>query len=194
MLSDIPRRQLVAIYTLNGKVADDDKLCEAFLRDYCGECRREIAALSAAVRWGVPKSLRDTSQMPAATLRTNLARRLEENQGLDSENALWAVDTWASVIRPPHSGWPLGAPPGRPAPAAAAVRAAGGCARSALAAGQRARRGAVAARLSAVARTPGASAHAGYSVRRGGRGFTRRRKKFRAQGRSGLSQNAVEDP
>src|ERR1019366_1586017 len=121
MLSDIPRRQLVAIYTLNGKVADDDKLCEAFLRDYCGECRREIAALSAAVRWGVPKSLRDTSQMPAATLRTNLARRLEENQGLDSENALWAVDTWASVIRPPNSGWPLGAPAAPPGPAPAPI-------------------------------------------------------------------------
>jgi hypothetical protein len=84
MLSDIPRMQLAAIYTLNGKIADDDKLREAFLRDYCGECRREIAALSAAVRCGVPKSLPESSQMPAATLRTNLARRREENQGLDS--------------------------------------------------------------------------------------------------------------
>jgi hypothetical protein len=119
MLSDIPRRQLAAIYTLNGKVADDDKLCEAFLRDYCGECRREIAALSAAVRWGVPRSLRETSQMPAATLRNTLARRLEENQGLDSENALWAVDAWASVIRPPGSGWPAAAPPPAPIPPAA---------------------------------------------------------------------------
>jgi len=106
MLSEIPRQQLAAIYTLNIKVADDDKLCEAFLRDYCGECRREIAALAAAVRWGVPKSLREGLQMPAATLRTNLARRLEENQGLDPENALWAVDAWAAVVRPANAGWP----------------------------------------------------------------------------------------
>jgi len=120
MLSDIPRMQLAAIYTLNGKIADDDKLCEAFLRDYCGECRREIAALSAAVRWGVPKSLRESSQMPAATLRTTLARRLEENQGLDSDNALWAVDVWAAVIRPANGGWPAAAV--SPAPVSPAVR------------------------------------------------------------------------
>lgn len=122
MLSDIPRQQLTAIYTLNSKIAEDDKLCEAYLRDYCGECRREIAALSAAVRWGVPKSLRETSSMPVATLRANLARRLEENQGLDSENALWAVDVWAAVIRPSNVGWPAGAsaapiPPAGPRPA-----------------------------------------------------------------------------
>ena len=123
MLSDIPRQQLAAIYTLNGKVADDDKLCEAFLRDYCGECRREIAALSAAVRWGVPKSLREASQMPPATLRTNLSRRLEENQGLDSENALWAVDAWASVIRRPNGEWPWGAPAASPGPASPPVPA-----------------------------------------------------------------------
>ena len=47
MLSDVPRQQLAAIYVLNSRVADDDKLCEAYLRDYCGENRREIAALAA---------------------------------------------------------------------------------------------------------------------------------------------------
>src|SRR5579884_1285689 len=107
MLSDVPRQQLAAIYTLNPKVADDDKLCEAFLRDYCGECRREIAALSAAVRWGVPKSLREGTNVPPATLRANLSRRLQENHGLDVENALWAIDAWASVVRPAGTGWPV---------------------------------------------------------------------------------------
>ena len=119
MLSDVPRQQLAAIYVLNSRVADDDKLCEAYLRDYCGENRREIAALAAAVRWGVPKSLREGSQVPAATLRANLARRLEENQGLDPENAFWAVDAWASVVRPPNSGWPQASPADRPGPAPA---------------------------------------------------------------------------
>jgi hypothetical protein len=105
MLSDVPRQQLAAICVLNAKVADDDRLCEAFLRDYCGAYRREIAALTAAVRWGVPKSLREDLQIPPATLRANLARRLEENQGLELDNAFWAVDVWASVIRPQNSGW-----------------------------------------------------------------------------------------
>jgi len=116
MLSDIPRRQLAAIYVLESKIADDDKLCEAFLRDYCAEYRREIAALAAAVRWGVPKSLREGSQVPPATLRANLARRLEENQGLDLENAFWAVDTWALVLRPANAGWPAASPADAPAP------------------------------------------------------------------------------
>ena len=120
MLSDVPRQQLAAIYVLNGRVADDDKLCEAYLRDYCGENRREIAALAAAVRWGVPKSLREGSQVPAATLRANLARRLEENQGLDSDNALWAVDVWAAVIRPANGGWPAAAKRRSPSGAGAA--------------------------------------------------------------------------
>jgi hypothetical protein len=127
MLSDVPRQQLSAIFTLNSKVADDDKLCEAFLRDYCGECRREIAALSAAVRWGVPKSLREGSQAPPATLRANLSRRLQENQGLDAEIALWAVDVWAWVIRPEAGGWPSATLPAAgvqspPAPAPSPVR------------------------------------------------------------------------
>ncbi|HTS29256.1 MAG TPA: hypothetical protein VMH81_25460 [Bryobacteraceae bacterium] len=99
MLSDTPRQKLAAMIALDGiKVASDAKLCEALLRDYCGEYRLEIAALSAAVRWGIPKSLQDPGHVPPATLRASLARRLQENHGLAEETAFWAVDAWASVL------------------------------------------------------------------------------------------------
>jgi hypothetical protein len=99
MLSDTPRQKLAAMIALDGfKVASDAKLCEALLRDYCGEYRVEIAALTAAVRWGVPKSLSDAGQVPPATLRANLVRRLQENHGLAEDAAFWAVDAWTSIL------------------------------------------------------------------------------------------------
>jgi hypothetical protein len=99
MLSDTPRQKLAAMIALDGiKIASDAKLCEALLRDYCGEYRLEIAALTAAVRWGIPKSLNEHGLTPAATLRATLARRLQENHGLAEESAYWAVDAWASVL------------------------------------------------------------------------------------------------
>ena len=99
MLSDTPRQKLAAMIALDGiKVASDAKLCEALLRDYCGEYRVEIAALTAAVRWGIPKSLNESGLVPQATLRATLARRLQENHGLAEESAYWAVDAWASVL------------------------------------------------------------------------------------------------
>jgi hypothetical protein len=107
MLSDTPRQKLAAMIALDGfKVASDAKLCEALLRDYCGEYRVEIAALTAAVRWGVPKSLSEAGQVPPATLRANLVRRLQENHGLAEDAAFWAVDAWASVLGLPASVTP----------------------------------------------------------------------------------------
>ncbi|HLK66469.1 MAG TPA: hypothetical protein VKU19_23710 [Bryobacteraceae bacterium] len=100
MLSDTPRQKLAAMIALDGvKVAFDAKLCEALLRDYCGEFRLEIAALTAAVKWGIPKSLQQPGLVPPATLRANLARRLQENHGLAEESAYWAVDAWTSVLQ-----------------------------------------------------------------------------------------------
>lgn len=105
MLSDTPRQKLAAMIALDGiKVASDAKLCEALLKDYCGEYRLEIAALSAAVKWGIPKSLKEPGLVPPATLRANLARRLQENHGLAEEPAFWAVDAWASVLTQVSSG------------------------------------------------------------------------------------------
>src|SRR5579871_3852515 len=100
MLSDTPRQKLAAMIALDGiKVASDARLCEALLRDYCGEYRLEIAALTAAVKWGIPKSLQQPGLVPPATLRANLARRLQENHGLAEESAYWAVDAWTSVLQ-----------------------------------------------------------------------------------------------
>ena len=100
-LNNTARQQLAAIVMLEGlKLAEDERLCEAFLRDYCAECRLEIACLVAAVRWGVPRSLKEGQLVPPVTLRANLARRLQENHGLEENAAVWAVDSWALVVRP----------------------------------------------------------------------------------------------
>ncbi len=127
MLSDTPRQKLAALIALDGvKVASDAKLCEALLRDYCGEYRVEIAALTAAVRWGIPKSLTEHGLTPPATLRANLARRLQENHGLAEESSFWAVDAWASILSQTAGGskpdlvlnetWSMPAGPVSPSP------------------------------------------------------------------------------
>jgi hypothetical protein len=89
--------QLIARY--GSGLADDPRRCEALLRDLAGDYRREVHALVQALREGVPADLQRTpSGVPLEARLATLASRLENNLGLTTDLARWAVESWASAL------------------------------------------------------------------------------------------------
>ena len=71
-MNDIPRQKLRELVGRYGRTLCDDPLrCEGLLRDFCGENRLEIFALSQAVKDGIPSELLNSSgQIPVEVLVT----------------------------------------------------------------------------------------------------------------------------
>ncbi len=124
-MKDETRQALAKIITTHGQhIAQDPRLCHAFLRDYCPWDDLEIKLLVTAVKSNVPAALR---QVPPADLpQTNqrLAHALKSEHGHDLAHALWAIETWAIALKlmhPSKAGQGFQAPP-RPRPAPATQR------------------------------------------------------------------------
>lgn len=106
-MHDLPRQKLIEIVTdrkavlarTGRDVTTDAKLCEALLRDLCGEHRREISVLVAAQKERVAVDLLSSQDgVPREVLLTRLTQRLQDNLGLTEEAARWAVDSWALAL------------------------------------------------------------------------------------------------
>ncbi len=99
--ADIPRAKLKELVEKNGEslLTDPDR-CEGLLKDYCGAYRREISALVGALEERIPLELKSSWQtaMTPEAMRARLVHRLEENRGLASEVAGWAVDAWSYAL------------------------------------------------------------------------------------------------
>ena len=126
-MNDSPRQKLIeivtdrkAVFARTGRdVTTDAKLCEALLRDLCGEHRREISVLVAAQKERVAADLLASQDgVPREVLLTRLTRRLQDNLGLTEEAARWAVDSWALALglKLPQPAAPLSQPHARGAP------------------------------------------------------------------------------
>jgi hypothetical protein len=94
-----PRQVLCNLLTQHGPgLADDARLLEALLRDFCGEYKREIAAVVSAQRALIPSALRIAHGVPQALLFTRLTQQLRSQQGLEELVARWAVESWAVAL------------------------------------------------------------------------------------------------
>ena len=96
-----PREKLRMILEKNGEaILQDSDRVEGLLRDHCGSYRKEIAALVGALNERVPLELKGSWQaaMTPEAMRARLVQRLEDNRGLASEVAAWAVDTWSYAL------------------------------------------------------------------------------------------------
>jgi hypothetical protein len=104
-LNDTARQTLIELVARYGSaLADDPRRCEGLLRDFCGQHRREIFVLVSAARERVPADLMAAASVaragaPAAIVRAQLAKRLQEQLALTEEAAQWAVETWAAALR-----------------------------------------------------------------------------------------------
>jgi hypothetical protein len=94
------RQGLVKIITEHGRsLADDPRKCEALLRDYWGQHKREINVLVGALKERVALDLMsDSAALPTKALMMRLARRLQDNLGYSEAASKWAVESWALAL------------------------------------------------------------------------------------------------
>jgi formylglycine-generating enzyme required for sulfatase activity len=99
-MNDNPRQKLIELVAKYGDhVWEDAKRCEGFLRDLCGDQKREIAILIAALRENVAVELREThGRLPLSLVVDRCSKRLHENTGVVPDLAKWSVETWGLAL------------------------------------------------------------------------------------------------
>jgi hypothetical protein len=100
-VNDIPREKMLSLITRFGtQIGEDPKRCEFLLRDVCGEYKKEIAVLVAAVKENIPKELISADgRIPREHQIGILAKRLHDDYGIILDLARWGVETWLIGLR-----------------------------------------------------------------------------------------------
>jgi len=88
------------INTQGPGVCDDPRQVEAYLKDFCGQHKREIFVLVQAIREKVVADLRQgpTPPFTPEIFQARLAQRLHDNLGLSEDIARWTVAGWCEVL------------------------------------------------------------------------------------------------
>lgn len=99
-MNDLPRKTLSEIIRQHGASLCDDPLrCEGLLRDLCGDHRREIYVLVAALKERVPADLLGSQgHIPKEVIWARLTKRLMDELALTEDAARWAVESWALAL------------------------------------------------------------------------------------------------
>ncbi len=99
-MNDLPRQKLRELIIEYGRsLCDDPRRCEALLKDYCGQYKREIFVLVNALKNRVAEDLINSpAGVPPALLLGRLIQRLEDELGLAENAARWAVESWALAL------------------------------------------------------------------------------------------------
>lgn len=121
-MNDLPRQKLRELILYYGRsLCEDPRRCEALLKDQCGEHKREIAVLMAALKDQIPRELlHSCGATPPSLIQGRLVRQLYDNLGIAEVFAAWAVESWmlalglpvaqaASTVAPPQPSAPVGA-------------------------------------------------------------------------------------
>ena len=100
MMHDEPRQKLRELIIEYGRsLCDDPRRCEALLKDYCGQYKREIFVLVSALRNRVTDDLlKASSGVPQSILLARLNKKLVEELAMTVEAAHWAVESWALAL------------------------------------------------------------------------------------------------
>ncbi|MDS4021537.1 MAG: DUF1566 domain-containing protein [Candidatus Competibacter sp.] len=99
-MHDEPRQKLRELIIEYGRsLCDDPRRCEALLKDYCGQYKREIFVLVGALRNRVADDLlKASSGVPQSILLARLNKQLEEELAMTPEAAHWAVESWVLAL------------------------------------------------------------------------------------------------
>lgn len=98
-MNNLPQQKLKEIIIQYGRsLCDEPQRCEALLRDYCGQYKREIFLLVSALKQGVAKDLLSSSNVPAELLLGRLIKQMQNDLGLTEEAARYAVEGWAQAL------------------------------------------------------------------------------------------------
>jgi uncharacterized RDD family membrane protein YckC len=97
-MNNFPQRKLQELVNQYGQTLwENPNQLENILNHSCRQYQREISILMAAVRERIPHDLHLNSRnsVPERVLCDRLAKRLQDNCGLETSAAQWAVETWA---------------------------------------------------------------------------------------------------
>jgi uncharacterized membrane protein YkvA (DUF1232 family) len=101
IMRDLPRQKLQDVVRQYGsEIAEDRRRLEALLAYLCGdEYRLEVNLLMGALHENVAKELSGAQKgIPAHLLAEPLVQRLQDNLGVTTEAAQWAVDSWLIAL------------------------------------------------------------------------------------------------
>lgn len=95
-----PREKLRELIVEYGRsLCADPRRCEALLKDYCGQYKREIFVLMTALKNRVADDLlKVPTGVPHVLLFARLVKRLEDELAMTAEAAQWAVESWALTL------------------------------------------------------------------------------------------------
>lgn len=117
------RQQLCQLIAQYGRsLSEDPRRCQALLKDYCGQHKREIFVLISALKNRVAEDLlKAPVGIPQSIVLARLNKRLEDELGFTEEAARWAVEAWAFALeileQPLPVNQPVTTPPtNQPAP------------------------------------------------------------------------------
>ena len=120
MADDVKAKLRELISTQGQGVLSDPNKFTSLMLDLClGANEREISILTSALTRRMPQLLTNSgSKSLTEELRANLSHRLQNETGLQSEAANWAVCTWAEALGMAVGKYPdmEGAQPQRPQP------------------------------------------------------------------------------
>ena len=118
-----PREKLCELIVEYGRsLCADPRRCEALLKDYCGQYKREIFVLISALKNRVAEDLLKTSAgAPQTLLLGRLIKRLEDELGLAETAAKWAVESWALALGVTQQPLPVIKPAPAPPPPSVAI-------------------------------------------------------------------------
>src|SRR5438552_18751627 len=99
-MNELPRQKLCDLIAKYGEsLCDEPQRCEGLLRDFCPGNRREIHVLMNALKGRVATELRDSStSVPMEMTLARLSNRLQDEQALSEDDALWVVESWALAL------------------------------------------------------------------------------------------------
>lgn len=117
-MHDAPRQKLRELIVEYGRsLCEDPRRCEALLKDYCGQHKREIFVLVSALKNRVAEDLIKTStNVPQSLLFARLHKRLEDELAMTPEAAHWVVETWALALDAIAQSLPVAKPAPVPPP------------------------------------------------------------------------------
>ena len=125
-MNNEPREKLRELIVEYGRsLCDDPRRCEALLKDYCGQYKREIFVLISAQKNRVADDLlKAPAGVPQVMIMARLVKRLEDELAMTAEAAQWAVDSWLLALSVIDQSMPvMKSVPALPTPPAAPPRA-----------------------------------------------------------------------
>ena len=99
-MKDEARKQLIEIVKKYGiKILDEPRKVEGLLRDFCGDCKKEIFSIVSGLKEGASTELLNSSKSGTQKFVIGrLSKRLQDNYGIGEELTIWSVETIAIAL------------------------------------------------------------------------------------------------